>query len=309
MFSNYVMSPLIDCFYYDPTIKTYGEFQRNIDYDMAAFTELNVAGYIAHKPLIEPKGFGAYDLTFRRSNTFRGVDYVTLGERIKIQLIRGKRLGYFDYLYGNDIYVKEYEVVDEFKAHLYDRPVGALKEMYPTNYVSVFVQLNNYLDLSEMVKLMDAEADVDYRWLAVKNRDSLDGRPIGFSPSINDSYNVDDGFDKEKYPFFDLGDLYDDAAKVYSEETYFNRRVEVYDKHFKSLLHYLNDREEFVNLFGYNSLHHALYQETLDYIDENGIKVYGILLYGEAESLASFIENNEVLSVKILDVKTSKYSN
>ncbi|MCH4886863.1 hypothetical protein EZV73_04750 [Acidaminobacter sp. JC074] len=308
VFANFILSPVMDRIYYDPTTVTYGQYHKDIAYDMAAFTELNVPGYKALNPLVIEKGYGSYDLVLRRKNLFEGFDHVALGDRVEIQLKRGKRQGYFDYLYGNGVYLVNDSEEFDYMPFYYETPLKELRDMHKKNYISVFLEPEESLELLDVVKLMDKETDLDYKWLSVKNMDLVEGRPIGFNPSISDTYSVVEEFDRERYPYFDLHEFFGDMVGSFTEDEYMVKTSEIYQKHFISLVNYLNDREDFVRLFGYNTYHYELYQETLDYVEKNGVKINGFLVYGEAEALVSFIENNDIKTIQILDVKTSKYS-
>jgi len=85
--------------------------------------------------------------------------------------------------------------------------------------------------------------------------------------------------------------------------------VEAYTKHFTSLLKYVNDREEAVAALDYNEVKIEYYENALNYVENNGINIYGVLVYGEARELLEFISNEKIKTVDINNVLPSKYIN
>jgi hypothetical protein len=53
----------------------------------------------------------------------------------------------------------------------------------------------------------------------------------------------------------------------------------------------MKDREEFVEIFDYNSYKVDFYKHSLEYIEKNGVKTYGVLVYGTAEDFLNKIDN------------------
>lgn len=131
---------------------------------------------------------------------------------------------------------------------------------------------------------------------------------VGFNPSLNDGSSIADQADPTKYPYLDLVDYHDDFKGASSEEKYHKFVSNAYATHFTSLLTYMYDHEDFVKAFDFNPNQTTFYKNSLNYINENGIKTYGLLVYGEAENIYNFINNENINSIYIDDVKVSKYS-
>ncbi|WP_350344620.1 anti sigma factor C-terminal domain-containing protein [Proteinivorax tanatarense] len=41
------------------------------------------------------------------------------------------------------------------------------------------------------------------------------------------------------------------------------------------------------------------YQQALDYVDENGMNVFGVLVHGEVEDILELVEDTDLISLKI----------
>jgi hypothetical protein len=302
-----VVSPVMDRLYYDPGNITQGEYFNDITFDMFAFTELNVPGYSTSSIIVSPEGYGKYDLIIRRKNLFEG-DY----ERISMKQIRDRREGFFDYLFGY-YYSLSIEDQREGVEHSYEYKISMtdLKIMDERNYISLFIILNENINLEEFVE-MKQQYDLEYKWLAVEGPpyDKVYDHTIGFNPSIRDSLTGSDSPDKDDYPLFSLLDFRDyNVGEVdrFKGKSYEEDMAYFYDIHFKSLLSYLIDREEFVKMYGYNPYSYDFYKDAQEYIEEKGVGVTGILVLGNADEIIRFVESEDVYSISINDVKVSRY--
>lgn len=289
-----IISPMIDSLYYNPTKVTQGKIMKDLTFDMVAYTELNVPGYDMMSSLVDQTGYGTYDIILRRNNTFDNNE-----ERIPISLKRNEREGFFDYLFSYDIEPKSVE--SERGMYDYEMPLNDLK--IENNYASVFITFNNSVSLVEARYLEETYNQIFFKWMSIDHGNDMYSK-IGFKPISSISYG--DKPDEEKYPLFFLDDMYKSIMSVDGPLEMFY--AENYEKHFRTLLNYMIDREDFIEVFDKNNTRMKFYKETLEYIDENGIQVEGLLIYGETKDLAKFIESIDVYGIQILDMKTSKYS-
>ena len=79
-----------------------------------------------------------------------------------------------------------------------------------------------------------------------------------------------------------------------------------YETHFKSQLEYIKDQEEFVERFDYNYLKTDFYKDSLAYVNENGVKTYGVLAYATAEDFLEYIDELPYASIYINEVLPTK---
>jgi len=149
---------------------------------------------------------------------------------------------------------------------------------------------------------------VSFRWAGVRTKGK--GEPVsylsGFNPDFNDGSVTGDSADKNKYPYLQLVDF---MTNEDNRGKFDGSMVEAYTKHFISLLRYMNDRQKAVKALDYSSVKPKYYKEALSYVENNGINIYGVLVYGEARELLEFINNENIKSIEINNVLPSKYVN
>ncbi|WP_139902942.1 anti sigma factor C-terminal domain-containing protein [Clostridium thermarum] len=51
------------------------------------------------------------------------------------------------------------------------------------------------------------------------------------------------------------------------------------------------------------------YRKALNYVESNGINIYGVLVHGEARELLQFLNNKNIKTIEINGVLPSKYIN
>ncbi|MBF4694739.1 anti sigma factor C-terminal domain-containing protein [Fusibacter ferrireducens] len=297
VFLNFAISPLVDSMYYNPKKVTQGENMNDITFDMVALTELTVPGYQSTMALVNKKGYGSYDIILRRTNEFGRNE-----ERIPIQLTRNRREGFFDYLFSYDL---ETKLIEEAPLQFdYENPLKDLKSEH--NYASVFITFNNPLSLLEATSYELTYNQLIFQWMSIEHGTEYQNEKIGFQPINSIRTSFGDRPNKALYPLFYLEDMYSNGEKMSS--SFEKSLADNYEIHVKTLLNYMIDRKAFVTVFDRNHMRTKFYEDTLSYIDENGIKVEGMLIYGETNDLVKFIEKADVYGIQIVDMKASQYS-
>ena len=66
--------------------------------------------------------------------------------------------------------------------------------------------------------------------------------------------------------------------------------------------------KEFVEIFDYNEDKTEFYADALNYVEENGVKTYGVLVYGTAEAFSESLESLPYDRIMIDEVDSSKPS-
>jgi hypothetical protein len=75
------------------------------------------------------------------------------------------------------------------------------------------------------------------------------------------------------------------------------------------MLKYVNDRKEAVAALDKNEIKSEYYKSALNYVESNGINIYGILIHGEAKELLKFLNDEKIKTIEINGVLPSKYIN
>lgn len=305
----YIISPIVSSFYYNPSQKTVAKYHEDLYFDLKAFTELNLPGYaVGGVVTSESLGFGVYNIHFERTNLFNRET-----KDINAKIKRNVRIGsYYDFFASDYLGFGNIKFPDTSKGFVEIRNkevTNHIKELNPVSYISAYVILKNDINIKEFDELRRKYNDkINYKWAGVRTEDK--GKSVhylsGFNPNFNDGSVSGDSADKNKYPYLQLVDYMSDEESMRK----FNGTMdEAYTKHFTSLLRYMNDRQKAVKALERNSAMGEYYKNSLNYVEKNGINIYGFLVYGEARELLEFINNEDIDSIEIKNVLPSKYIN
>ncbi|MFA9399015.1 MAG: anti sigma factor C-terminal domain-containing protein [Clostridiaceae bacterium] len=318
---KYIVAPIVSSFYYNPAKISQGKYFDDFYFDLRTFTELNIPGYGLNSEVVEPLGFGKYNIYINQENTFKNST-----ENQQMQILKNMPCGQFIKIYclESDMF-QDVLYKDETNApsYYYQRRSGEmmieLKELNPVSYVSAYISFDNDIELKDLSYLIEEYNDeLNFKWVGIRvsNKDELGTQystnQVGFNPSLNDGSSAGDNVNSDKYPLISLTDYLedlDDSQIISGQEDYYEFMGKEYETHFISLLKYMNDRKEFIEAYSYTSSSISeFYKQSLYYIEENGVKTYGVLVYGEAQDILKFKENEDVKSIYVDNVKSSKYS-
>ena len=176
---------------------------------------------------------------------------------------------------------------------------NCLKELNDSDYYEAYISFNKVMTYSDALKWIEKYIDdlfID-PWVGVVTSDDVIVGPIGFYLYPSGYIR---GFDKEKYPYL-LG--YEDYDEAYSEDSEELRSEDNAKQHVISMLKYLCDQKRFRRMMenaGYgnnfeNNIDNVDY--FIDYISQNGIKVYGVAVCSQKDNLSKLHEDKEVFSI------------
>lgn len=301
----YIVSPIISSFYYNPSQKTVGRVGKYFDdlyFDLKAYTELNFPGYTLYSASSKKLGFGEYDIYFERENLFNR-EIKDINAKIKRNHLMERsrdfsllNLGFGDIMFPSTNKDKVDNIQDN---------INYIKELNPVSYVSANIIFEEDLSIKEFDDLLQKYFwQVEFKWSGVRTVNP--GEPTHY---ISGFYNFsdaprthEDSADKDKYPYLQLSDYIYDKAPVGKAK---DSIEEAYTKHFISLLTYMNDRQQFVKSL--SSFEIEYYKNALNYVEKNGINIYGVLVYAVARDLLEFIDNEKIKTIEINSVLPSKY--
>jgi hypothetical protein len=308
---NYIVSPIVSRFYYNPSEKTVAKYFEDLFFDLRVITELNLPGYAINSAGSEKLGFGEYNIYFQRLNLFN-----RSRKDISAKIKRNDKIGNWQDFYVSD-YLGFWDIRepnptptrDEITKMKNKEVISHIKELNPVSYISSYILFNEDMSVKQLDELITKYSNkVSFRWAGVRteSKDKTVYYLSGFNPNSNDGSSTEDSADKNKYPYLQLLDYMADEEN----RSKFNGSMEeAYTKHFISLLKYMTDREEAVKSLDYNGAKIGYYKNALNYVEKNGVNIYGVLVYGEARSLLEFIDNEKMKSIEIEGVLPSKYVN
>ncbi|MDY0237093.1 MAG: anti sigma factor C-terminal domain-containing protein [Gudongella sp.] len=327
----YIVSGMVDLLYYDPSATSQSEEQEykspDFYFDMQAYVSLNMPGHsINSYTFQEPKGFGKYELSYSLRDLFTDSDqrhFVDISRNRLTSAMDGifsreNRFGVWDgfekikYVFPDDDEREEaIEIRDRFISIKNEDTIRYLNELNPLSYISMSIVFDEDLNMKDFYNMNAEYKAIKFKWVGIRTVEPekiwSENQPmhlIGFNPNQNDEPSSSQRPDLETYPFFYLEDMW--GSPLYTQKGPVEALPEIYEAHFKSRLKYLSNQEKFIGMFDYNFYKTDFYNDALKYVDENGIKTYGVLAFGTANEFLNYIEEvpydsiyiNQVLPIK-----------
>lgn len=267
--------PAVERLYWNADEFSYGK-RSDLEATLFAYTELFNPYYATTTLNYRHTGFASYDLEvmmFSRTGQERrsaggsltrnelSMDQYFSDTSSQSYSFRRHRLPFWE---------PEQEMIDAVCSQLEELP----------EYIRLEARLS-FLDditMEELIAFKDKYPMMRITWVAIRATEpTTEWRPLcGMSPFNGGS--VFDGMYRD-YPYFNLGSVHD-SGQV--------------ERHFKALLQYSADQVE----MGRGIAHYDdwdIYQNALDYVEENGVLSYGVVVMASPELLLE-VMNDELVS-------------
>lgn len=315
----FILPGAVDSFYYDPgktvTETRYGDSvntTNQMSLDMAVYTELMLPGNFRDNVVVDSRGYGNYDISIPQNFSLTGRFYHVSGkiERGKLTLydmntlvpMTGNRFGWFQRERTDISLLKQDEEEHdsgEWKdgEHIMhgaaerESMEESLEKLNENEYYLAYVTLNEMMGYEEFLAFYESRENLGSGWCAVKTNEAGGNgeyfRPdnAGFWCDLTSSTFC--GWDKEKYPdlllWENVEDGYENAEKKLKDEAGVKQ-------HFVSLLRYLADQKQFCEMMNVT----MDLNEAADYVEKNGVTVYGFAAIGDKEALMELSKMEEV---------------
>lgn len=316
---EFVLPHVVDYFYYDPG-KTVGKGNEEedktnqISLDLAVYSELFLPEYMRDNVSVTERGYGNYDIQIIQNVARLGEPFVDVGGKIE-----KNHLTVFD----PNILKRPVDNIFEWNMNLMDpsktlseqieepkelpdgsveisnmSPGGTPKECRETidhleeeKYYKAYVTLNQilpYETMNEFLKQYEILPD----WCAVQSAEQMYHKNIGFSINQSGSNMT---WDKETYPL-----LRTVAEEDYEKVEKLMQTEEGACTHFTSMLHYMSRQTRFLKMF-YPELEAETLEESAEYVEKNGVKIYGMLITADRATLQKLDDTEEVYSIYVLE--------
>lgn len=291
------LSPLMDWIYYSPeqSVEIVDEENDSVivvnpfALDMSVYMEL----FCGDKGFVElclwPEGYGRYTIDVRTQIDGEDTSHM-------LELVR-------NHLYRNDL---NWNLSDfpmnafAYKSNGKSLCMGkeaareTLEKAPDLMKIRAALSFDGLKSMEELVEFME-KYDACYLYCPV----DVEGyRYWGFAP-VKRGYDFKMAYDEEEYPYLDLGQYTKGSFAL----------AEAYEKHMESMIRYLMEREDFLEIFeggapgGKNLFNVYEYAGALDYIREHGVKSYGAVVYASKEELIKMLEDSSVQGIYMLDGK------
>lgn len=299
----FIISPFVDSLFYNPAKVSAGLLDQDIDFDINVITELNMPGYTTGDVFVDRLGFGTYEIGYSYRNTFLDDNY-----KVNSIIKRGEIFStYKDSYENNNMFWdvlqpnREQKFIDKHK----ERVINHVKQLNPVSYVSAGITFEKDLTMEELFNLESKYSNVEFIWAGIRT-DSPDKEIktlIGIQLLSSNGVYLDDGVE-EKYRAFSI--LKWLVNPVGSGNSSLPLEAQAYELHYRSLLQYVIDREEAVNVIERKPWKYEFYQSALKYAEDHGIKTYGVLVYAESQDLIKLVENEQIKLVEFNQAMVSK---
>lgn len=288
--------PLLNNLYYDPMKRTYDDYSYDVDICLEALYELHFPGMMNGGSIIENIGPGDYDITI-----FRNYFLSSQREDFSATLKKGKLS--IPLNFWSNVPVNVFHKASIPYYSMSKKDLTKTKEYLETlpNYINakVYISFSDDLSMEEIASINNEyEEDLQVIWTGIRNADKYSQKfpLIGFAPSgmgfIFDELNS----------FYENFELYSDLK---SSENDINAIGKIYESHFKSLLKFQIDQSKFWDTFEYKSINTEYYESILSYVEENGVKTYGLIVIGSPETILDLSENEYVSQIYLENLNLS----
>lgn len=301
----YIVSPLVDTLYYDPSKFTVGKMFNDISFDVLAITELNMPGLTPSTVFVDEQGFGRYDVRYSYRNVFTDESY-----NVNHKIEPGKMQSWFNsptFSQGVFLDLRYFKATDLYIGEKKQNIINHLKKLNPVTYVSMEIMFENDLTMEELYNLQLKYPDIEFEWAGIRTDFS--------DKNINDVLGIklrgkktettllaDEASVSPKYPgFFIMGWLVNPVG--YDKDS--PLEAQAYEQHYISLLEYVIDRKEAVKVLEHKTKN-EFYKSALEYAKQEGVKTYGVLLFAEVEDLLTMIENELIIGLELNNALVSR---
>ena len=280
----FLLPDFVSGFYYNPNevVGTYstGYDINRMSLDLAVYSELFLPSKYRDNVIAEDLGYGKYSLMIPQTSSYSG-QFTTVGgilDRNKLTLYDPNLLNGFP---GN-AFVMPSPVSGTYPATgaagTAEQSFAALQELDDDAVYTAYFSLDELTDYETIYE------QIGMAWYAV---DCGALYNLGFWSNFGGS--VFD-WDREKYPLLSTKD-----SEGSIKETLENAASEeAMRTHLLSMLRYMQDHPEVMELFGYD--HYAL-DFVIRHIESNRLKIYGFVAIGDKETILKIAEAENIAYV------------
>lgn len=299
----FVLSPLVSSFYYNPMKNDLGTAEKDVSVDMAVLSELTMPEYTSSSVFAESDGYGKYTIRYSLMHLFSEAS-----TPIEKKVVRGDVSETLNTSVGSEsLFMTPEEIMrDEKTASIQKEDVReVLLNLSPKNYGSASVLFKRNLSMEELRKFEKKYENISIQWVAVDNGDDtgMGYGKTGFSPlgSKRSAYLLNDASLGSSYPGLHLLEWLVHAKT----ENVSGKSIEAkgYEKHYESLLRYSIDRKEEMSVLSERFKGTDFFSDNLNYIVQNGVETYGVLLEGTVKELQILLEDESIQWMELKDMK------
>ena len=294
---TFLLRPLFNSLFYNPLKNSYSSLNTDMEISVEALTRLHSPDVKFSGIDIEHAGIGDYSFIIHFADSLTLESKNITGTIDKGKLISSE--GLFTSPAPTNFLRGRYTAtnIDEHVKDEYFKSLNYLNELPSYITAKAYVSFENDISMEELQKLYDRYSGegLRFHWVGIRNS-SEEVQPyplIGF-----DFYGSSNNYEglNQKYPYFNFWDgLVDNKVSL----------AEAYEGHFKSLLSFQLDHLDFLKTLENGINYEEYYKNISNYIEQNGVKSYGIVVIGIGEAILKLSEEANIISIKVDDLELS----
>lgn len=280
----FLLPDLVSGFYYNPNevvgVSSAANEINRMSLDLAVYSELFLPAKYRDQVIAEELGYGKYHITIPQTITYNGNFSTVAGilERNKLTLYSPDLLSG----YPANAFVLPEDIVWPHRgmgaAGSAEDAFASLKELDDDAVYTAYFSLDALADYESLYE------QAGNAWYAVYNEP---GYYAGFWSSQSGS--VFD-WDREKYPLLSTLDSMGSMEEIDANAA----SADAMKTHFMSMLRYMQDHPETLDLFGWRD-----YQlgEAIEYVEANDLQIYGFAVIASKETILELAEAENIAYV------------
>jgi len=300
LFLSFGLSPLLNAMYYNPGKKVGTAYPMNqIDLPLSIFTELHFGdqGFYDGSNVVA-EGYGKYSVD--AYTQFNGINhnYFTI-EKSELQ-------GVNNHFLFSDMPINIFSCFSSYYCPEKADVIQTLADLPASSRIKAAISFNESIDMTELSAFM-TKYDAYFIYIPIQVSDGPEFPSfLGyFGFELTGSGTIfTELYDPEKYPYLDLVEYNIENPMEDEQFSFEPYPAQIYEEHFLSMLHYMNDQKTFNQVFN-NTTDYAA---VMKYVEENGIRTYGVVVYASPEQIEKMLNDELYDGFSILDVSVSAYS-
>lgn len=281
--------PALEKQYWDPNTSTYAENVPDLQLTMEAYTELFFPQYDLFTFEITDSGFATYDITATFSKWTSNNTISNSIESPRTAVLSKNELdfpaGFWEFTLD-----APFNTVPIFEEHWTNAALQSLKK-YP-EYINVLAAVTFPEDITvqnsfEFSSNFGKDSEYQSVWFVVRSGDSYETSypACGYSVRMLSSIHTEHFGRESEYPY-----LMNAPASSYMET------------HFKSMLRFLRDQQaQGTGILPPDCENESYYADVLDYVEENGVNVYGAYVISSPKALLDLYESGKISGIGLCD--------
>ena len=310
------LPPIVDKFFYDPTKEiVISEINRGdqgvarqviqqIDMDLAVYSQLRMPLEYRTNVYAESLGYGKYSLMIIQDQFY---DQSDIKPSVNGEIVRNNaNFTPPDYLYdsvlnGAFAYDETSDYGETFEENFYGKVTA---DEHYANQNKDFLNRIEKFEEDKMIKVIISFKDtLNYnKMLSVEKEYNLENAWYAVATSEKGTTDEDLGFSRVNNKVFENNGK-TDYENLFSEITKEQRADEEYmTRFFLSMIEYLNDHQDFSQVFEPDNQYLSTYQNKYDYVLKNGISIYGTVAYIKKADAKKMLKDKAAYNIKFKEL-------